>query len=519
MPFTPLIDFCNVSHAITTCAGHIILLAKAWLPEVLLTQQAAVYLADLIEYVCAELLELSGDAARDSKSVVITPRFLLLAIEHDVDLSQIFRDIIYRDTGVYPPVMHRIFAATLTPVDRIGQPPGSNDCYNDRRYRGAPRNFNDVFRRDFCRYESYCGPEKEPSCAVDARDGYQYAFDDSEIVVYRNAEFTSGLTRRQRQLEAIQRTQGHDRDLLAAEFPLGAGMEDLMRLLPVRVRNTLKRGVQVEARSGMCCIERRAIKQLLQLRAPGLSFTHEAINLLILALQHHLYRVLETAAHSANMEERGIVRVADVISAHRIVAFFRAARTGDVDALEVAVIQQQIDINTISGDETALTVACASGSLAAIQWLVARGAAVDKVVRVHRRGQPKTAIMVAAVLGRPDVVRLLLDLGVNINSRGGEGRNDTLLMQVCKVGDAHIDFIQELVARDVNINAKNDAGEDALFAACDGSQFAAAEKLIYAGIDVTNKVKGQTAIDKVKDVASKERLLAAVLLMEEPGLK
>jgi histone H3/H4 len=493
------------------------LLIKEWLPEVLMTQQAAVYLADLIEYVSAELLELSGNAARDSKSVVITPRFLLLAIEHDIELSQIFRDIIYRDSGVFPPVVHRSFAAALTPVDSIDQPPGSNDCYNDRRYPGAPRNFNDVFGRNFRRYESYFGPEKEPSSAVDARDGYQYAFDDSAIVLYRNTEFASGLTRRQRQLEAIHRTQGHDRELLAAELPLSLGREDIMRLLPVRVRNTLKRGVQVEARSGMCCIDRSAIKHLLQHRAPGLSFTHEAVNLLILAVQHHLCCVLETAAQAANMDERGIIGVADVVSAHRIVALFRAARTGDVDALEVAIIQQQIDINTIAGNETALMIACASGPLAAIQWLVAHGAAVDKVVRVHRRGP--SAIMVAAALGRTDVVRLLLDLGANINSRGGEGRNDTVLMLVCKVGDAHIDFIQELVARDVNINAKNEAGEDALFAACDGSQFAAAEKLIYAGIDVTNKVKGQTAIDKVKDVASKERLLAAVLLMEEPGLK
>jgi hypothetical protein len=261
------------------------LLIKEWLPEVLMTQQAAVYLADLIEYVSAELLELSGNAARDSKSVVITPRFLLLAIEHDIELSQIFRDIIYRDSGVFPPVVHRSFAAALTPVDSIDQPPGSNDCYNDRRYPGAPRNFNDVFGRNFRRYESYFGPEKEPSSAVDARDGYQYAFDDSAIVLYRNTEFASGLTRRQRQLEAIHRTQGHDRELLAAELPLSLGREDIMRLLPVRVRNTLKRGVQVEARSGMCCIDRSAIKHLLQHRAPGLSFTHEAVNLLILAVK------------------------------------------------------------------------------------------------------------------------------------------------------------------------------------------------------------------------------------------
>jgi hypothetical protein len=104
-----------------------------------MTQQAAVYLADLIEYVSAELLELSGNAARDSKSVVITPRFLLLAIEHDIELSQIFRDIIYRDSGVFPPVVHRSFAAALTPVDSKDPPPGSTDWYKDRRCPRGPR--------------------------------------------------------------------------------------------------------------------------------------------------------------------------------------------------------------------------------------------------------------------------------------------------------------------------------------------------------------------------------------------
>lgn len=42
-----------------------------------------VYLAAVIEYLVAELTELSGNAARDHKRKCITPRHLLLAIGND----------------------------------------------------------------------------------------------------------------------------------------------------------------------------------------------------------------------------------------------------------------------------------------------------------------------------------------------------------------------------------------------------------------------------------------------------
>jgi histone H2A len=63
---------------------------------------APVYLAAVLEYLAAEILELAGNAARDNKKTRIIPRHIQLAVRNDEELNKLLGGVTIAAGGVLP---------------------------------------------------------------------------------------------------------------------------------------------------------------------------------------------------------------------------------------------------------------------------------------------------------------------------------------------------------------------------------------------------------------------------------
>ena len=72
---------------------------------------APVYLASVLEYLTAELLELAGNAAKDNKKQRIVPRHIMLAVKNDDELSALLGNVTIVSAGVLPNINNALLPA------------------------------------------------------------------------------------------------------------------------------------------------------------------------------------------------------------------------------------------------------------------------------------------------------------------------------------------------------------------------------------------------------------------------
>ncbi|XP_006270866.1 histone H2A, sperm-like [Alligator mississippiensis] len=83
---------------------------------------APVYLAAVLEYLSAEILEMAGNAARENKRSRIGPRHIQLAVRNDEELNSLFAGVTIAEGGVMPNILSQ-----LLPKKTKSSSPGQKD--------------------------------------------------------------------------------------------------------------------------------------------------------------------------------------------------------------------------------------------------------------------------------------------------------------------------------------------------------------------------------------------------------
>ncbi|XP_070595321.1 core histone macro-H2A.1 isoform X4 [Erythrolamprus reginae] len=90
--------------------GRMLRYIKKGHPKYRIGVGAPVYMAAVLEYLTAEILELAGNAARDNKKGRVSPRHILLAVANDEELNQLLKGVTIASGGVLPNIHPELLA-------------------------------------------------------------------------------------------------------------------------------------------------------------------------------------------------------------------------------------------------------------------------------------------------------------------------------------------------------------------------------------------------------------------------
>ncbi len=180
-----------------------------------------------------------------------------------------------------------------------------------------------------------------------------------------------------------------------------------------------------------------------------------------------------------------------------LVAALRANR----EVLIRELLAAGADANSVSENDSALTIAVQHGLTQAVDALLAAGAKIDQA------SQDRTALWIAAGVGHTSIVASLLNAGATVDRADRLGV--TPLMQACSQG--RIAVVEQLIAAGADVRAKSKRGDTPLLLAAAGGHLQVVQKLSAAKeeLDTQNSV-GDTALIAASR-AGDEQIVAALL--------
>jgi ankyrin repeat protein len=215
-----------------------------------------------------------------------------------------------------------------------------------------------------------------------------------------------------------------------------------------------------------------------------------------------------TVAASAPIAAMLIERGADVNVANRrgVTALLIAAQEGDADVVE-ALLKAGADLNKVDEDDDAPLIVAASAPIAAL--LIERGANVNAANNLG-----DTALLIAGVMGRADVVEALVQAGADVNKADTDGRLP--LTVAAEEGCWSFVALLARLSRHANVDALGSSGKTALWVALESDEAEAREAataLVCAGADVDFQREGvsllRSAVQRWQSAENVLLLLAA----------
>ncbi|XP_030046487.1 ankyrin repeat domain-containing protein 17 isoform X2 [Microcaecilia unicolor] len=165
-----------------------------------------------------------------------------------------------------------------------------------------------------------------------------------------------------------------------------------------------------------------------------------------------------------------------------------------------------IDAQTESNHDTALTLACAGGHEELVQTLLERGANIE-----HRDKKGFTPLILAATAGHVGAVEILLDNGADIEAQS-ERTKDTPLSLACSGGRQEV--VELLLARGANKEHRNVSDYTPLSLAASGGYVNIIKILLNAGAEINSRTGSKLGISPLMLAAMNGHTAAVKLLLD-----